>query len=35
MSFWMRWNSFSDRLKLTHIGRSTDTVVSWLFCGLT
>ena len=34
-SFSMRCNSFSDRLKLTHIGDSTDTVVSWLFCALT
>ena len=34
MSFWTRRYSFSDRLKLTHIGVSTDTVVSWLFCGL-
>ncbi len=33
MSFWMRRNSFSDRLKFTHIGDSTDTVVSCAFCG--
>ena len=31
----MRSISFSDRLKLIHIGVSTDTVVSWLFCALT
>ena len=30
----MRCISFSDRLKLTHIGVSTETVVSWAFCGL-
>ena len=26
--------SFSDRLKFTHIGESTATVVSWAFCWL-
>ncbi len=31
----MRSISFSETLKLIHIGVSTDTVVSWLFCGLT
>ena len=31
----MRCISFSEMLKLIHIGVSTETVVSWLFCGLT
>ncbi len=31
----MRSISFSETLKLIHIGVSTETVVSWLFCGLT
>ena len=31
----MRSISFSETLKLIHIGVSTETVVSWLFCALT
>ena len=34
-SRWTRSYSFSEMLKLIHIGESTDTVVSWLFCALT
>ena len=31
----MRSTSFSEMLKFTHIGVSTETVVNWLFCELT
>jgi hypothetical protein len=33
-SFLMRSISFSEMLKLIHIGVSTETVVSCAFCGL-